>query len=87
MYNQVKELRQDLSFDRWTSLNREIQRAPDDTLDDFTVQLLNRYKEPSASQDVVTMDSLTELNIHNYVHKMHNLLELEEITRHRMIAE
>ncbi|BFZ02836.1 hypothetical protein BsWGS_05875 [Bradybaena similaris] len=86
-HERVKELRQDLSIDRWTSLNREIQRAPDITLDEFTVQLLNRYKEPSASQDVVTMDSLTELNIHNYVHKMHNLLELEEITRHRMIAD
>ncbi|KAK3696467.1 hypothetical protein RRG08_046042, partial [Elysia crispata] len=44
------------------------------------------YKEPSASVDVITSHSLSDLNQHNYVHKMHSLLELEEITRQTLIA-
>lgn len=83
---QVRELRENLAFDRWTSLNREIVRASDGIVDKFTEQLLQKYKEPVSSEDVVTQDSLADLNQHNYVHKMHKLLELEEITRHRIIA-
>lgn len=85
-HEKVRELREDLAFDRWTSLNREIVRTVDLTLDKVTQQLLHKYKEPSSSEDVVNLDSMAELNQHNYVHKMHKLLELEEITRSRIIA-
>ncbi|GFR93377.1 helicase with zinc finger domain 2, partial [Elysia marginata] len=53
---------------------------------DITSASYFRYKEPSASEDVVTSHSLTELNQHNYIHKMHNLLYLEEITRQSIVA-
>ncbi|XP_059174915.1 helicase with zinc finger domain 2-like isoform X2 [Physella acuta] len=85
-HEKVRELRENLAFDRWTSLNREIVRANEEVVDKFTEQLLQKYKEPVSSEDVVTQDSLADLNQHNYVHKMHKLLELEEITRHRIIA-
>ncbi|KAK7002884.1 helicase with zinc finger domain 2-like isoform X1 [Biomphalaria glabrata] len=82
----VRELRENLSFDRWTSQNKIIVRQSDPSLDDFTEKLLLKYKEPVSSEDVVTLDSITELNQHNYIHKMHKLLELEEITRHHIIS-
>ncbi|GFN76046.1 helicase with Zinc finger domain 2, partial [Plakobranchus ocellatus] len=44
------------------------------------------YKDPSAHKDVVTSHTLTKLNQHNYVHKMHGLLELEEMTRHAIVS-
>ena len=34
----------------------------------------------------MTAHRLTELNQHNYIHKMHGLLELEEITRQAIIS-
>ncbi|KAH9515064.1 hypothetical protein Btru_019075, partial [Bulinus truncatus] len=82
----VRELRENLAFDRWTSQNKVIVRQPDPSLDEFTEKLLQKYKEPVSSDDVVTLDSITELNQHNYIHKMHKLLELEEITRHHIIS-
>ena len=81
----MKELRADLSADRWSSLNRQIVRV-DRNIDSWTEDLLIKYKEPAESSAVVTVDSMQELNQHNYVHKMHKMLELEEITRHAMIA-
>ena len=81
----MKELRENLTADRWSSQNRHIVRV-DRSNDSLTEELLLRYKEPTESESVVTVDSMTELNKHNYVHKMHKLLELEEITRHAMIS-
>ncbi|XP_041364401.1 helicase with zinc finger domain 2-like [Gigantopelta aegis] len=86
VHNVVKSLRQKLSFDRWTSQNREIVRQPEPT-EPFDDQLLQRYKAPDASERVVTQDSIiAELNRNNYIHKMHKLLELEELTRHQIIS-
>ncbi|XP_012934940.1 helicase with zinc finger domain 2 isoform X2 [Aplysia californica] len=85
-HEKVKELRENLSADRWTSQNREIVRAPKREEDKLTLELLLKYKEPAHSEAVVTLNSMTDLNQHNYIHKMHKLLELEEITRHGMIA-
>ena len=40
---QVKELREQLDFDRWTSQNREIVRMGSELIPDhFTEQLLNK---------------------------------------------
>lgn len=80
----VKDLRQKLSFDRWTAENREIIQYQY-LYEDFPVELLQRYKEPS-SEKVVTQDSIKEMNRHNYIHKMHRMLDLEEITRHKLIS-
>ena len=55
------------------------------TYEDFQLDLIQRYKEPS-SEVVVTQDSIRELNRHNYVHKMHRMLELEEITQTKLIS-
>ncbi|GFN78225.1 helicase with Zinc finger domain 2-like isoform x3, partial [Plakobranchus ocellatus] len=86
-HERVQDLREELTFDRWTSQNRAIVRFSSELNPDrFTEGLLFRYKEPSASVDVVTSDRLADLNQHNYVHKMHGLLELEEITRQAIIA-
>lgn len=54
--------------------------------DELTLSMLQKYKEPASSETVVTQDSMRELNEHNYVHKMHRMLDLEEITRHRLIS-
>ena len=36
---------------------------------------------------VITQQSIgVELNRHNYVHKMHKLLQLEELTRQQIIS-
>ncbi|XP_076439727.1 3'-5' exoribonuclease HELZ2-like isoform X2 [Babylonia areolata] len=84
VHDKVKDLRQKLAFDRWTGENRQVIPYQY-TYDDFTLKLNQTYKEPS-SEAVVTHDSVRELNQHNYVHKMHRLLELEEITRHKLIS-
>ncbi|XP_041364208.1 uncharacterized protein LOC121379626 [Gigantopelta aegis] len=86
VHNVVKSLRQKLSFDRWTSQNREIVRQPEPSnpADD---QLLQKYKAPDASECLITQDIIiAELNCNNYIHKMHKLLELEELTRHKIIS-
>ena len=83
---QVEELRKNLDFSRWTSQNKKVVHSSDFGPDEFDDQILTRYKEPVSVDDIVTSDSLKELNCHNYVHKMHKLIELEEITRHRIVA-
>ena len=55
------------------------------TYEEFQLDLLQRYKEPN-SEVVITQDSIRELNRHNYVHKMHKMLELEEITQTKLIS-
>ncbi|KAK7471580.1 hypothetical protein BaRGS_00035778, partial [Batillaria attramentaria] len=85
VHEKVRDLRQMLSFDRWTSENREVIQYQY-TYDDLTLNMLQKYKEPASSETVVTQDSIRELNEHNYIHKMHRMLELEEITRHRLIS-
>ncbi|KAL3877847.1 hypothetical protein ACJMK2_035491 [Sinanodonta woodiana] len=86
-HEKVRHLRETLTFDRWTSLNREIVRYDSDATYPYEEKLLRQYKEPASSESVVTQQVvLTELNRHNYVPKMHKLLELEEITRHQIIS-
>ena len=83
----MKKLREQLTFDRWTSQNREIVRQDTDCNHPIEGTLLTKYKEPSSSETVVTQTTvLTELNRHNYRQKMHKLLELEEMTRHQIIS-
>ncbi|OWF53235.1 helicase with zinc finger domain 2-like [Mizuhopecten yessoensis] len=88
MHEKIRTLRQQLQFDRWTSENRVIVKNEAEWVDDLEKMLTNKYKAPSAADSVVTQNSLvTELNRNNYIHKMKKLLELEEITRHQVIAE
>ena len=50
-------------------------------------QLLKQYKTPSSADTVVTGESVgVELNRHNYVHKMHKLLMIEELARSQVIS-
>ncbi|XP_041367136.1 probable helicase with zinc finger domain [Gigantopelta aegis] len=84
--NVVKSLHQKYLFDRWTSQNCKIVRQPEPSnpTDD---QLLQKYKAPDASECLITQDIIiAELNCNNYIHKMHKLLELEELTRHKIIS-
>ncbi|XP_033763482.1 LOW QUALITY PROTEIN: helicase with zinc finger domain 2-like [Pecten maximus] len=88
MHEKIRSLRQQLKFDRWTSENRVIVKNESEWVDDLEKMLTNKYKAPSEADSVVTQNSLvTELNRNNYIHKMKKLLELEEITRHQIIAE
>lgn len=88
MHEKIRSLRQLLKFDRWTSENRVIVKNESEWVDDLEKMLTNKYKAPSEADSVVTQNSLvTELNRNNYIHKMKKLLELEEITRHQIIAE
>jgi len=47
-----------------------------------------RYRTPANIDDVVQQRTLTvEMNCNNYVHRMHDLLRLEEYTQAKLIAE
>lgn len=73
---------------RWTSDNREIVRYDRVDPDSFSAMVMRQYKEPSSADAVITQDSVVkELNRHNYAHKMHKMLQVEELTRHNIIAE
>ena len=86
-HEKVKFLRQKLQFDRWTSENREIVRFVTKFIDALGEKLKRQYKAPSSSESVITQHTVsTELNRNNYHHKMHKMLELEEITRHQIIS-
>ena len=48
---------------------------------------MKQHKPPASADVVITQHSVgTGLNRHNYVHKMHKLLEIEEIKRAQIIA-
>ena len=81
----MRDLRQRLHFDRWTEDTRQVIPYQY-SYDDFDVELLAKYKSPGVTGGVVTQDSIRPLNAHNYVHKMHRLLELEEVTRRKLIS-
>ncbi|CAH1794927.1 unnamed protein product, partial [Owenia fusiformis] len=82
----VKHLRQKLNFDRWTKENSEIVQFTQANIDPFIEETMKKY-EPSSANLIVTQQALgVELNRHNYVHKMHKMLQLEEITRHQIIS-
>lgn len=73
-----------LYLNRWTSDNREIVWFDDRTKDtsDLNNEILQCYKAPSSADSVVTQQTVgVELNRHNYVHKMHKLLQIEELTQ------
>ena len=75
---------------RWTGDNRHIIKYSDSTVEPekkFEDVLLKKYKPPSSAEAVITQHSVgMGLNRHNYVHKMHKLLEMEEIKRAQIIA-
>jgi len=51
-------------------------------------EVLRRYRTPTNIDDVVQQRTLTvEMNCNNYVHRMHDLLRLEEHTQAKLIAE
>lgn len=86
-HEKVKHLRQKLHFDRWTSENREIIPFKAEHVEEMQRKLKKIYKAADSSHSVVTQHSVaTELNCNNYVHKMHKLLHMEEITRHQIIS-
>lgn len=85
VHEKVRNLREQLRFDRWTSQNRQI--VPHETAEAADEKLLAKYKEPLSSDTVITGTTVsTEINQYNYKPKMHKMLELEEITRHQIIA-
>lgn len=85
-HERVKHLREQLQFDRWTPFNRQIIPFNGNT-EKYEKLLQKQYKEPSSTESVVTQHTIaTELNCHNYVHKMHKLLEMEELTRNKIIS-
>ena len=51
-------------------------------------EVLSQYRTPTSVDEVVQQRTLTvEMNQHNYVHRMHDLLTLEEFTQAKLIAE
>jgi len=76
-------------INRWTSDNCEIiwfdDRAKDTS--DLNNYVLQSYKAPSSADSVVTQQTVgVELNRHNYVHKMHKLLQIEELTQAHIMS-
>ncbi|XP_061191305.1 helicase with zinc finger domain 2-like [Saccostrea echinata] len=86
-HEKVKSLREKLNFDRWTAENREIIRYEGANVDELERKLTSKYKAPFSSDSVISQHSVaTELNWNNYHHKMHQLLEMEEMKRHQIIS-
>jgi len=51
-------------------------------------EVLSRYRTPTNVDDVVQQRTYTvEMNRNNYVHRMHDLLQLEEYTQAKIISE
>ena len=75
---------------RWTSDNRQVVWMDSDKQPiegDLSLELLQSYKAPSSADSVVTQQTVgVELNQHNYVHKMHTLLQIEELTQNRIMS-
>jgi len=87
----VLSLQQELQLARWTSDNCNIvpfdEVAVPATGDDLDAKLLQRYKLPSDINEIINTETINnELNIHNYTHRMHSLLLLEEYTRMKIIS-
>ncbi|XP_064619080.1 3'-5' exoribonuclease HELZ2-like [Lineus longissimus] len=84
-HDKVQDLREQLKFDRWTNDNREIVRI-EEPANPFHEQLLRKYKVKDV-QDIITQTAIsTELKSTNYVHKMHELLYLEEMTQQKIVS-
>jgi hypothetical protein len=75
---------------RWTSDNRQVvwmDSTKQAIEGDLNIELLQRYKAPGSADAVVTQETVgATLNRHNYVHKMHKLIQIEELTRAQIIA-
>lgn len=84
----VERLREKLKFDRWTGENREIVKAQKDVEEDeIHAAILRQYKSPTSVEAVITQQALgVDINRHNYVHKLHKLLYIEEFTRNKIIS-
>ena len=86
-HEKVRSLREKLQFDRWTTENREIVRYKGGMVNELERRLTSKYKAPASSDSVISQHSVTtELNWNNYHHKMHQLLEMEEMKRHQIIS-
>ena len=76
---------------RWTGDNRHVvrfdARQTMRSTNEFSQQLVRHYKAPSSADTVINQQSLVvELNQHNYLHKMHKLLYMEELAQQNIIA-
>ena len=61
--------------------------ADDDDGDDLDARLLERYRQPSDVNEIINTGLINnELNRHNYTHRMHGLLTLEECTQAKIIS-
>ena len=50
-------------------------------------ELLMRYRAPCSADVVITQETVgSKLNGHNYVHKMHAFLLMEELTQAQIIS-
>ena len=75
---------------RWTASNREICPYDDEeqarTERGLPGQLMRKYRAPDSAEAIVNQQSMgVDLNRHNYVHKMHSMLQLEELERCHII--
>lgn len=74
--------------DRWTKQNRRIVRftRTDRSGDEFNGRLLIKYKEPSIDEITMQQIDQSKTNRHNYTHRMHSLIGLEEMAQAKAIA-
>lgn len=84
----VLSIQQELHLARWTSDNCNIVPFEQATAAvDLDAKLLERYELPSDINAIINTDTVnTELNKHNYTHRMHSLLRIEEYTRMKIIS-
>lgn len=88
VHERMQEVQQKLGFEVWTPQNRDIVFFSDEPTDHFqpgsNMTLQKKYPIPS-SRDIDQQTLEGSLNAHNYIHKMHKLLQLEELKQTQIL--
>ncbi|KAK2142420.1 hypothetical protein LSH36_958g00101 [Paralvinella palmiformis] len=84
----IKKNRKSLDFYRWTEANSTIIGFPRMiSVESGEEGLLKKYQPPRSIDAIITYDMLSSpLSRENYVHKMHKLIELEDLKRSQIIS-
>jgi len=86
----VLSLQQDLQLTRWASDNCSVVRFSETAAvpaAELDVNLVERYSLPSDINELINTETVSsQLNRHNYTHRMHSLIRLEEYTRMKIVS-
>uniref|UniRef100_A0ABM0MGU2 Helicase with zinc finger domain 2-like n=1 Tax=Saccoglossus kowalevskii TaxID=10224 RepID=A0ABM0MGU2_SACKO len=82
----LQERRQQTNVKAWNPSNSHIiDYGDDDIIDSFDRKLLTKYKDPSEFAEQVTYIREEQVNKRNYIHQMHKLLNIEELSQMQLL--